>query len=123
VNQEQPFDGVDIDYRLPGIIDSDSTSVTISLGSGLPPFISFNNPDKIRIKPTISGVTSSTGPMTVPVTVYLSDSVNPAVTFSLNVKIYTASANTAPYFNVALVNQTVNAGGIGTYTLPEAVDD
>jgi hypothetical protein len=36
---------------------------------------------------------------------------------------YTGSVNTAPYYNDALVNQTVNAGGTGTYTLPVAVDD
>jgi hypothetical protein len=46
------------------------------------------------------------------------------VTNTFNVVItYTGSVNTAPYYTVALVNQTVNAGNIGIYALPVAVDD
>jgi hypothetical protein len=36
---------------------------------------------------------------------------------------YQGAANTAPYYNVALVNQTVNAGGTGTYPLPVGIDN
>ena len=61
--------------------------------------------------------------MTVAVTVYLSDSVN-NVTNTFDVVItYQGAANTAPYYNVALVNQTVNAGGTGTYPLPVGIDN
>ena len=54
---------------------------------------------------------------------YLSDEVN-KIADTFNVVItYTGTANTAPYYNVGLVAQTVNAGGTGTYTLPVPVDD
>ena len=57
------------------------------------------------------------------VTVYLSDEVN-KVADAFNVVItYTGSTNTAPYFNSNLVDQTLNAGGTGTYLLPATVDD
>jgi hypothetical protein len=36
---------------------------------------------------------------------------------------YPGAANSAPYYNVALVYQTVNAEGTGTYPLPVGVDN
>ena len=122
-NQNFAHDAEDYEFFLPSIIDPDSSSPTTTVGTGLPSYIDFNAPNEIRIKPSDAGVTSSNSPLTIPVTVYLSDEVN-TVEYTFNVVITsTGSVNTAPYYNEALVDQTVNAGGVGTYTLPVAVDD
>ena len=53
---------------------------------------------------------------------YLSDGVNKVANTFKVVITYTGSTNTAPYFTDALVDQTVNAGGTGSYTLPPTFD-
>lgn len=41
----------DFDYTLPRINDPGSTSPTITLGTGLPSYIEFIQPNVVRIKP------------------------------------------------------------------------
>lgn len=58
VNQNLEHNGADIEYFLPGIIDPDSSSssITTTVGS-LPSYIDFIAPDRIRVKPIDAGVT------------------------------------------------------------------
>lgn len=56
-DQNLAHDGAEIEYYLPGIIDPDSSSPTTTVGTGLPSYISFNAPDRIRIKPSDATVT------------------------------------------------------------------
>ncbi len=122
-DQNYASDAADNVYTLPGTSDPDTSSLIITVGSGLPSFITLVLPNIIDIKPNQAGVSSTNSPLIVPVTVYLSDSVN-SVTYTFNVIIsYAGGGNTAPYFTGALVNQTVNAGGTDSYILPLAIDD
>ncbi len=57
MNQNYASDAADNVYTLPGTIDPDTSSVTITVDSGLPSFIDFNSPDEIRIKPSDADVT------------------------------------------------------------------